>query len=48
MFGRKIIAELVEVDENLIPLAIDASERRLRVLPPQGDLRPDIRDQLVS
>ena len=38
MFGRKIIAEFVEADENLIPLAIDASERRLRDLPPQGDL----------
>ncbi len=38
MFGRKTIAEFVEADENLIPLAIDASERRLRDLPPQGDL----------
>ena len=38
MFGRKIIAELSEIGENLIPLAIDASERRLRDLPPQGDL----------
>ena len=37
MFGRNIIAELVEADENLIPLAIDARERRLRDRPPQGD-----------
>ena len=37
MFGRKIIAELAEVDENLIRSQFTPAGS-LRDLPPQGDL----------
>jgi hypothetical protein len=37
MFGRKIIAELAEIDEDLVRSQLTPA-RGLRDLPPQGDL----------